>query len=54
MSAMRQKIKTSEGKKICQKRMYTVEPDFGNIQGDIRIAGIVNLRTLNRSGLEWS
>jgi transposase len=34
MEAMRQKLKTPEGKKIYQKRMYTVEPVFGNIQGN--------------------
>jgi transposase len=34
METMRQKLKTPEGKKIYQKRMYTVEPVFGNIQGN--------------------
>jgi transposase len=34
MEAMRDKLKTPEGKKTYQKRMYTVEPVFGNIQGD--------------------
>jgi len=34
MEAMRQKLKTPEGKKTYQKRMYTVEPVFGNIQGN--------------------
>ena len=34
MEVMRQKLKTPEGKKTYQKRMYTVEPVFGNIQGD--------------------
>jgi len=34
MEEMRQKLKTPEGKKVYQKRMYTVEPVFGNIQGN--------------------
>jgi len=34
MAAMRDKLRTPEGKKTYQKRMYTVEPVFGNIQGN--------------------
>ena len=34
MEAMRKKLKIPEGKKTYQKRMYTVEPVFGNMQGN--------------------
>jgi hypothetical protein len=34
MEAMRKKLKTPGGKKTYQKRMYTVEPVFGNMQGN--------------------
>lgn len=34
MEVMRDKLKTPEGKKTYQKRMYTVEPVFGDIQGN--------------------
>jgi transposase len=34
MEAMRKKLKTPEGKQTYQKRMYTVESVFGNMQGN--------------------
>jgi hypothetical protein len=52
MEAMRQKLKTPEGKKTYQKRMYTVEPVFGNIQGD-RGKIILSLRGRVKVKGEW-
>jgi transposase len=52
MEAMRQKLKTPEGKKTYQKRMYTVEPVFGNIQGE-RGKIILRLRGLLKVKGEW-
>lgn len=49
MEAMRQKLKTPLGKETYQKRMYTVEPVFGNIQGErgkiaLSLRGVVKVR----------
>lgn len=52
MEAMRQKLKTPEGKKTYQKRMCTVEPVFGNIQGD-RGKIILSLRGRVKVKGEW-
>ena len=52
MEAMRQKLKTPEGKKTYQKRMYTIEPVFGNIQGD-RGKIILSLRGRVKVKGEW-
>ena len=52
MEVMRHKLKTPEGKKTYQKRMYTVEPVFGNIQGE-RGKIILRLRGLLKVKGEW-
>ena len=36
MEAMRQKLRTEEGKQVYKKRGYTVEPVFGEIKWDGR------------------
>ena len=52
METMRQKLKTAEGKKAYQKRMYTVEPVLGNIQGE-RGKIILSLRGWVKVKGEW-
>jgi transposase len=49
LEAMRQKLRTEEGKQIYKKRGYTVEPAFGEMKWDVRkpamnLRGPVNVR----------
>ena len=49
MDAMRQKLRSNEGKRIYAKRGYTVEPVFGEIKWDGRkpsmdLRGLVKVR----------
>ena len=53
MEAMRQKLRSEEGKQIYKKRGYTVEPVFGEMKWDGRKASI-NLRGLVKVRGEFS
>ena len=53
MEAMRQKLRSEEGKQIYQKRAYTVEPVFGEMKWDGRKPSM-DLRGIGKARGEFS